>query len=331
MNQENLIGIDVSKNELQVSCEFWDGRRERHTFDNDAAGIARLAALARRGGKAAKACMEHTGIYSFDAALGLHEAGAAVMLPNPRAVRDFMRATLSRAKTDKVDADGNLEFLRRMPFNQWQPPPNRHLELRQLTRRILQLKGHLAQEKTQRHIAAHLPEAVRLDIRRQIASVGRSVETLEAEALRLLSADPDLKRKHTLLTTIKGVGVWSALCILAELIALPADMTPSQWVAHAGLDPRPRQSGQSMDKPRRISKTGNARLRRALFCPAMVAARHNQAVKAFYDHLLGKGKKKLVALVAVMRKLIHAIWGMLHYGQPFDGSKFFTQKSPITA
>ena len=63
----------------------------------------------------------------------------------------------------------------------------------------------------------------------------------------------------------------------------------------------------------------------------MVAARHNPAVKAFYDHLLGKGKKKLVALTAAMRKLLRAIWGMLHYGQPFDGTKFFTRKSPITA
>jgi len=154
---------------------------------------------------------------------------------------------------------------------------------------------------------------------------------LEAEALRLAAEDPGLQHKLALLTTIKGVGVWSALCILSELIALPAGMTPSQWVAHAGLDPRPFQSGQSVDKPRHISKTGNARLRRALFFPAMVAARHNPAVKAFYGHLLAKGKKKLVALTAAMRKLLRAIWGMLHYDQPFDGSKFFTQKSPITA
>jgi transposase len=331
MKQENLIGIDVSKNELVVACEFWDGRRERHTFANDAAGIARLAALARRGGRAAKVCLEHTGIYSFDAALGLHEAGAAVMLPNPRAVRDFQRAALVRAKTDGVDAEGNLEFLRRMPFNPWQPPPKSHRELRQLTRRILQLKEHLTQEKNHWHAAAHAPEAVRRDIRAQITSLQRSSATLEAAARRLAQADPELKRQLALLTTIKGVGVWSALCLLSELLALPADMTPSQWVAHAGLDPRPRQSGQSLDKPRRISKTGNARLRRALFCPAMVAARHNPAVKAFYDHLLGRGKKKLVALTAAMRKLLRAIWGMLHYGQPFDGSKFFTIKSPTTA
>jgi transposase len=79
-------------------------------------------------------------------------------------------------------------------------------------------------------------------------------------------------------------------------------------------------------KPARISKTGNAHLRRALFLPAMVASRWEPNVKAFYDKLLAKGKTKMQALIAVMRKLLHAIHGMLRHDQDFDGEKFFVMK-----
>ena len=93
-----------------------------------------------------------------------------------------------------------------------------------------------------------------------------------------------------------------------------------------GLDPRQHQSGTSVHKPARISKTGNAHLRRALFLPAMVASRWEPNVKAFYEKLIAKGKTKMQALVAVMRKLLHAIYGMLRHDRDFDGEKFFAVK-----
>ena len=110
---------------------------------------------------------------------------------------------------------------------------------------------------------------------------------------------------------------------MGELAILPTDMSARQWVAHAGIDPRQFKSGTSVDKPARISKMGNRRLRAALYMPALVAIQNEPNVRAFYEKLLARGKKPLQAITAVMRKLLHAIWGMLHYDCDFEGERFY--------
>jgi transposase len=104
---------------------------------------------------------------------------------------------------------------------------------------------------------------------------------------------------------------------------LAADLDVRQWVAQAGLDPRQYSSGSSVHRKTRISKTGNRHLRRALYMPALVAIRHEPHLRAFYRHLVARGKAKMQALIAVMRKLLHAIFGMFKHQQPFDGSRLF--------
>jgi len=111
--------------------------------------------------------------------------------------------------------------------------------------------------------------------------------------------------------------------LLAELLVLPDDLAAPQWVAHAGLDPRQYESGSSVSRPARISRVGNSHLRRALFFPAMVSARSEPHVRAYYEHLLARGKKPLQANVAVMRKLLHAIHGMFSSQSTFRGEKFY--------
>ena len=122
---------------------------------------------------------------------------------------------------------------------------------------------------------------------------------------------------------MKGIAQSAGIQILAELAVLPGNMDVRQWVAHAGLDPRVFQSGTSINKPARISRQGNAHIRRALFLPAIVAAQHEPHVKAFYEKLLRRGKSKMQANVAVMRKLLHAIYGMLKHDRDFEGEKFY--------
>lgn len=95
-----------------------------------------------------------------------------------------------------------------------------------------------------------------------------------------------------------------------------------QWVAYSGLDPRPVQSGTSVYSAPHISQMGNVRLRRALFMPALVAVRHNDAVRRFAQDLRQRAKPELVILVVVMRKLLHAIYGMLRTDTDFDPAKF---------
>jgi transposase len=108
---------------------------------------------------------------------------------------------------------------------------------------------------------------------------------------------------------------------------LAPDLEARQWVAYAGLDPRQYTSGTSVHKKPRIGKTGNKHLRHALFMPALVAVQHDPHLRAFYQHLLARGKFKMQALAAVIRKLLHALHAMFKTHQLYDGSKLFRLKS----
>jgi transposase len=164
---------------------------------------------------------------------------------------------------------------------------------------------------------------VRQDIRRSIAFQERAIERLVRQAVQLLSTDATLLRRFQQLDSIPGVARASAVALLAELALLSPDLQVRQWVASAGLDPREHSSGSSIHKKPRISKSGNRHLRRALFMPALVAVQHDPALRAFYGRLITRGKAKMQALVAVMRKLLHAIFGMFRSDQTYDGSKVF--------
>ena len=125
---------------------------------------------------------------------------------------------------------------------------------------------------------------------------------------------------HLMLTTI-GIAETSALQILGELAVLPDMLDARQWVAFSGLEPRLFKSGKSVEKRPRISRGGSRHLRRALYMPALVALRRDPHIRGFYQNLLARGKARLQAVVAVMRKLLHALFAMFRTNQPYDGSK----------
>lgn len=328
MATRRCVGIDVSSRDLSVAIE---GRNERLTFSNDALGHRKLASTLRSRGRHARVCLEATGIYHLDLALLLHRtAGLEVMVVNPMSARDFGRALMQRSKTDGVDADVLLEYARRMPFEAWQPPAPEILDLRAIVRRIGALTLARTQERNRLHAAGHcaeLTDAITWDIEAHLEHLAQSIERLQAQALAIVQASPVLTRRFELLTSVRGIATVSALRILAELAVLPADMTPRQWVAHAGLDPRHMESGTSLHKPTRISKTGNAHLRAALYMPAMVAIREEPHVHAFAAKLVGRGKKPIQAIVAVERKLLHAIHGMWSHDSNFNGEKFYAMNA----
>ena len=187
-----------------------------------------------------------------------------------------------------------------------------------------------AQEKNRLHADDAVEDtssAIRQSIERHIAAIEEEMEILSSAATDLIQSEPQLAQRFTHLTSVKGIAKASAITILAELSVLPQDMTVRQWVAHAGIDPRCSESGTSVRGQVRISKVGNRHLRRALFLPAMVASQHEPQVKAYYQQLLERGKKPLQALVAVMRKLLHAIYGMFKNQSDFDGEKFYAVKA----
>lgn len=327
MKQVNDVGVDVDSQELVCVMQRDGERVPLATFANTAAGHKKFIRWVTKSGRTARVCLEATGIYSLEFALALHHATRVeVMVVNPRAIKDFARACMQRAKTDAVDAGGILEFLQRMPFTAWQPPAPEILQLQAINRRIVQLTTELTREKNRRHAAEFAGasgDAIANDIEVNIHHLERRLERMHNSGLRLVRGVPALATKLAHLISTKGIGAASAMRLLAELLVLPDDLAAPQWVAHAGLDPRPYESGTSVHRPRRITKVGNRHLRAALYMPALVAIQHEPNVKAFYDKLLGAGKKPMQAVVAVMRKLLHAIWGMLKHDQDFDGNKFF--------
>ncbi len=319
-------GIEVSARTLVVTLGPAEGAASRREFPNTPAGHQGVLRFLERAGRPVRVVLESTGLYGLDLVLCLHQAGVAVMVANPRAVRHFAQAMMQRSKTDRLDAEVLRQFAARMPFLAWRPPSAAALKLVAVARRLEALTDMLAAEKNRRHAASlseALPALVRRDVERSIQTQQRAIERLTRAAQEFVLADPALARRFELLLSIPGFGVTSALHTLAELASLPADLDVRQWVAQAGLDPRQHTSGSSVEKKPRISKAGNRHLRRALYMPALVAVRHDPHLRAFYLHLVARGKAKMQALVAAMRKLLHAIFGMFKQDQLFDGAKVY--------
>lgn len=122
-----------------------------------------------------------------------------------------------------------------------------------------------------------------------------------------------------------GIAQVSAVALLAELMVLPKNLSSRACVCHAGLDVRLHQSGTSVAKPARISKHGNKHLRRTLFMPALSAIQHDPHARAFRQRLLDRGKKKMQANVAVMRKMLTAVWAIVRNPAEYDGSKLYAE------
>jgi transposase len=322
----SAVGIDVSARELVVSAA-WDGTVEPlRTFANEAGGHAQLVRWLTKGGRTVRVGLEATGVYSFDLAVARARAPRVeVMVVNPRAARDFARAHLQRAKTDRTDAHTLRAFVTRMPWVAWHAPPAPALALRAVARRIAGLVVARTQERNRLHAATAsdaLSALVRRDIQSHLRELERRLATLRRDAQALIATEPTLAGPFRHLVSVRGIAAASAIQLLGELAILPGDMTARQWVAHAGLDPRPYESGSSVHRAPRISKVGNRHLRRALYMPALVASRHEPHVRAFAMKLRQRGKTPLQSIVAVMRKLLHAIHGMLRADQDFDPSKF---------
>lgn len=328
MSNPLLAGVDVSKRWFDAAAS--DGRARR--FDNDPAGHRAFLAWLKRP---ARVVLEATGTYGLDLALALHEhPRCEVMVANPRLIKGFAQAVAQRQKTDKADATTILAFAERMPFEPWAPPEPALVELRAIARRIADLTVERARERNRlqalRASAAH-SRLVANDVAVNLRHLTRRIERLVEQAVALVEAHAALARAYGHLTSVRGIAAKSAVQILPELLALPPDMTAKAWVAHAGLDPREHESGSSVRGRVRISKVGSVHLRRALYMPAVVAARTEPRVRAYYEELVGRGKRPMVAHVAVMRKLLHALHGMLRHGADFDGERFRATPQPASS
>lgn len=324
-HRELVAGIDVSAKTLQVALRSLTGEIRDLEFTNDAAGHRKLVGLLTKGGHAARVCLEATSLYGLDAAIALSQAKVAVMIVNPKAARRFAEAMMRRAKTDRVDARALLEFVLRMEFVAWSPPSEDRLSLRMYSRRIADLVVTRTAEKNRLHALGATqttPQAILDDVTASISAIEVRIDALVTAAHGIIRADPDLAAECDAVMSVPGVAERSAVALLGELALLPADMTAREVVAHAGLDPRPKESGSSVHGKRVISKVGSASLRGALHMPTLVAIRFAPVVRRIYEAMLEAGKPKMVAIVALSRRLLHAIWHLLRTRGTFDPARF---------
>ena len=326
MNKSEVVcvGIDVSARELVAAM---GGQESEQRFANTRLGHQALVSWLRRQGRRARVCVEASGNYSLDLALALsRQASIELQVVNPRLARRFAESLGRRSKTDPVDAHMLAEFAARMPFTVWQAPSTTALQLRSLVRTIAALTRIAVQEKNRHHAAEAsvvLAPMIARELERHTRYLEQRIAKLRQKAQRLVVRDPQLQRRWQHLLSVPGIGEVSALQILGELAVLPATLDARQWVAQCGLDPKHSESGSSVQATPRISKAGNRYLRAALYMPALVAVRYDAAAATFYRRLQQRGKAKLAALTAVMRKLLHGIYGMFRRDQDYDGLELF--------
>jgi len=329
----NTIGIDVGCKELVVVIMVNGKARKAKSFDNTPSGHQTIIQSLTKLKGETKICIEATGVYHFDLAVAISRAdGLEVMVINPKAAHNFAKVLMKRSKTDAIDAENLAIYAERMPYEAWERPADECISLRAIARRIAALGKQKTQTKNQLHAlesTLETPELVIEQTKDLINILEEQIKVLRDSALVLIQQHEGLEQAYTLITGIKGIAQASAVQILSELMILPKDMTARQWVAHAGLDPRIFDSGSSVSKKPRISKVGNKYIRQALYMPALVASRFDPNIKGYYHHLIDdNGLKKVQAVCAVMRKLLHAIHGMLRTNKEFDGARFYTL--PIT-
>lgn len=312
------LGIDVSKRSLEVALLAHERLRTK-SFRNDESGFEALSRwLCRMKAPRVHACLEATGGYEEEAALYLLGARHVVSVVNPRRIAAYAKARLQRNKTDRADAALIARFCERERPAPWQAPPPAYRQLRHLTRGLDALKQQRDQTRNRRGVADAEPLRQALD--EVLKTLEEQIAALEAQVEEYVAQHPELRERQRLLCSIPGVGRQTAAVVLGEVGPVERFTSARAVAAYAGLTPRNYTSGTSVLGRTRLSKVGNARLRRALFFPAMSALRHNEAVRHFGDRLERAGKAGKAIVGASMRKLLHICYGVLKSGTEFDAS-----------
>ncbi len=307
------LGIDISKADFHVELSVNEKLRHRR-FVNRKEGFKELSVwLARHKAESVHACLEATGRYGDELALHLYQTGHVVSVINPAQIKAFGQSELLRNKDDRPDAGLIRRFCEKQQPAAWQPPSTQLRELQALTRHLENL--HDTRRQQVNRLEGVNNQAVLKSLRKLVAHLQ-------------IDNDPDLRRQQQLLSSIKGIGKLTAAKLLAEIGDISSYKSARQVAAYAGLTPRNNRSGTLHGKTR-LSKTGNARVRKALFFPAIVAKQHNPIVRAFCERLSRHGKNKMQIVGAAMRKLIHIAFGVLKSGKMFDPTHELCSVPPL--
>ncbi len=307
---ENItVGIDVSKDRLDVAVR---PSGEAFAVERNAAGLERLAARLSELSPYIVA-LEATGGFETVAAAALAAAGLPVVVVNPAQIRAFAKAIGRRAKTDPIDAAVIAHFAEATK-PELRPLPDEATrllaDLVARRRQIVEMIG--AERQREKRTMAVRPKK---SIARLLKALEKELASLDADLDDAVRGSPAWREKEDLLASVPGIGTTIARTLIADLPEL-GRLNRKEIAALAGLAPFTRQSGQWHG--RSFIGGGRTAVRTALFMGAMVAKQHNPVLKAFFDRLVAAGKPKMVALIAVARKLLTILNAILRDNRPWQ-------------
>ncbi|MGX2032656.1 IS110 family transposase [Methylocaldum gracile] len=306
------IGIDIAKAKFDAAA-LRNGKYKTKVFQNTPEGFRAFLAWLQAF-PTPHVCLEATGRYGEGLALFLVDHGLAVSVVNPAQIHAFGHAELSRTKTDKSDAKRIARFCLSQRPPLFQPPPPAVRPLQALVRRLESLLEMRQMEKNRLDGA---DPTVRPSIEAVLATLDAEIAATQQRIREHIDHDPDLRQRRDLLDTIPGLGDATIPVLLAALGDVHRFENARSVAAFAGLSPKEHQSGKWKGHTR-LSKTGDALLRKALYLPAIVARRHNPLIRAFCERLKAQGKNGKLIVGAAMRKLLVLAYGVLKSGRPFD-------------
>lgn len=317
----NFVGIDVAKRKVDVAL-LAAGKIKNKTFPNNVSGHKQLDHwLQERGVQPADThlCLEATGPYSDAIATALADAGWPVSVVNPARVTGFAQSELARNKTDQADAALLARFCAAMRPDRWTPPSKSLRTLRAWADRLQALKDNHQQELNRLEAAqASGQTEVMVNVQKHVDWLTREIQALQGNIDDHIDGHPELKRDAQLLQSIPGLGATTVAKVLAYAGDVRRFDNAKALAAFAGVTPRQRLSGSSVKGRTRMSRSGHADLRKALYMPGLVARRYNPVLRTFADRLQANGMAPKAVIGAVMRKLTHMIYGVIKSGQPFN-------------
>lgn len=310
------VGIDIAKTSFALAIPQTQGGYQDHILANDVAGFTQLLALLPVN---SQCVMEASGSYYLPLALFLTQQELPLCVVNPLVVRRFSQMRLRRAKTDKADARLLSEFGANQRPQTWHAPSTMMSQLTQLLTLLEQYIKQRTALRNQQESFTHsgVPNPVlKQSLQKSLDHLAEQIQTLEQQLDEL--ANTEYASLYENLQSIPGIGTKTALCLLVLTRGFSRFESAKQLVSFVGLAPRVFESGSSVRGKGHICKLGNSRIRQLLYMASMQAKRFNPACQALYDRLVGAGKPKLVALIAVAHKLVRQCFAVATQGIKFD-------------
>jgi len=337
MNEQkkHWVGIDVAQKTFDAALAFYGQHYSSETFHEvpvktfarSVQGIEQflqwLDGLTKQCGETnpdgVRVVMESTGTYSMELSAWLvgQRASLEPTIANANITSSFIRSLGLRNKTDRMEARALAFYgVERQPAP-YEPPQGVYKELRELCRFREEIVKEQVACKNRRDETSLNPVIRRL-AKRRLREIERHIEEIEKEMRKILDKDENVKKDYDLLVSIPGVGFITACMVLGELGDLRRFLRARQIAAFAGLSPRLRQSGSSVNGKPHLCKAGNSRIRKVLYMAAISAARYCPSMEKDYQLMLLHGKSKMSALGAIMRKLLVLMRAILIENTPYN-------------